>query len=101
MTANLKNSIRRYSERNSTGAQAAGGNMCKERIMTDLIREEKEEVARIRQALLPLGYWVYGVTKPAMGGSHADIHVRIPEDDADWDRLNAAQQLSLLSEQPA
>jgi hypothetical protein len=60
--------------------------------MTNLIREEKEEVARIRQALLPLGYWAYGVTKPAMGSDRIEIHARGPEDGADWERLHAIQR---------
>jgi hypothetical protein len=70
--------------------------MKQEQIMTNLMRLEKEEVMRIREALLPLGYYVYGVEKPAMGGTHIAIHARIPEDDADWERLNAIQQREKL-----
>jgi hypothetical protein len=51
------------------------------------LRAEQGEVRRIREALLPLGYWVYGVGKPAMGGTHVEIHARIPEDEADRERL--------------
>jgi hypothetical protein len=51
------------------------------------LKAEKEEVMRIRKALLPLGYWVYGVGKPALGGDHIKISARIPEDAADRVRL--------------
>lgn len=57
-----------------------------------LLEDEKKEVMRIRKALLPLGYWVYGVGKPAMGGTRIEIHARAPEDEADWKRLEAIQQ---------
>jgi hypothetical protein len=57
-----------------------------------LLKEEKAEAARIRKALLPLGYWVYSVGKPVMGGTHIEIYARMPEDEADWKRLEAVQQ---------
>jgi hypothetical protein len=57
-----------------------------------LLEEEKAEVRRIREALLPPGYWVYGVGKPAMGNGRIEIHARVPEDEADWKRLEAIQQ---------
>jgi hypothetical protein len=48
---------------------------------------KQEEVRQIRNALLPLGYWVYGVGKPVMGGTHIKIHARIPDDETDRERL--------------
>jgi hypothetical protein len=60
------------------------------------LRVEQEEVQRIRDALLPLGYWVYGVGKPAMGKSHIEIHARIPDDEADRERLEKLRQLDDL-----
>jgi hypothetical protein len=61
------------------------------------LRVEQEEVRRIRDALLPLGYWVYGVGKPVMGGSHIEIRARIPDDEADRERLEKLRQLDDLS----
>ena len=55
--------------------------------MADLLKEEEREVRRIRRALWPLGYFVYGVGKPAMSGKHVEIHARMPENDADRERF--------------
>jgi hypothetical protein len=52
-----------------------------------LAREEKLEVDRIREALLPLGYYVYGVSRDALGSGHIRINARVPEDSKDWERL--------------
>jgi hypothetical protein len=62
-----------------------------------LLKEEKEEVLRIRKALLPLGYWVYGAGKPAMGGDRIEIHARVPENEADWKWLETIQRREELS----
>jgi hypothetical protein len=61
-----------------------------------LRKAEKEEVARIREALRPLGYYVYGVGERAMGSAYIEIHARVPNDE-EWERLNAIWQRYELS----